>query len=906
MGNVNDNLRSVVGVDSVLLDADELRVYECDGLPQHKSLPAGVAILKTTEQVARVVSALAEAGRPFVARGAGTGLSGGALALDGAYVLALARLNRILATDPSNRTIRVETGVLNSDVSRSVRPLGLYYSPDPSSQSACTIGGNIAENAGGIHCLRHGVTTDHVAALTVVLSDGEIVELHDTSVRPGYDLAGVFVGSEGTFGIATEATLRLLPIPASVKTILAAFRTIREGSSAVSEIIASGILPAALEMMDTVAIHAVEASVYKAGLPLDAGAALIIEVEGVEAEVSAEAAILERICIAHGAVSVRGANDAADRDRIWKARKGAFGAMGRLSPDIMIQDAVVPRSRLPEVLEQIHVIASRYGLTVANVFHAGDGNLHPLIPFDSSDPGAVERVKDAGREMMQVCIRTGGAITGEHGVGVDKIDYLGLTYSAEDLETMLKVRAAFDPLGLCNPGKAIPVVRGCGEARAVATKAAPEPSEPPHIAIGRQAPILHYSRSRPAHSSFDPERGLTKFAGIVGPEHVRESATSLLVEPASREEVSECLRQAASNNWTVMPMGPGNWPDAGETATPANVLLSTTRLCCLVAHEPADLVATVEGGMRLDQLNAALGTQWVPLDPPFHATSTVGGIVATGIAGPLSSTFGRPRNLVLGLKAALADGTIVKAGGSVVKNVAGYDLSKLFTGSFGTLAVVLEVNLRLRAMPDADRTLLIFGTEPMSLVEEARRLRSAGVFPSAAGVISSGLIFEATAPSPYVMLLRFMGLDAAVAAQTSKVRALQPVESERDGPEHWQRLSSVGDEIICRVSTRPSELAAVATVIRESLKGATLHLDPFQGWIRCFASGEAENGIALSKIRALAHTAGGSMVIDRSPDALKDSLGAWGDLGSAGKLMTRIKSQLDPENRLSPGRFNLG
>ena len=411
MANVPHKLKDAVGQGHLLSDPDELRVYECDGLPQHKSLPGGVAILRSTDDVAEVVRVLSEAKMPYLARGSGTGLSGGALALGGTFIIELARLDRILSIDPVDRRARVEVGVLNAEVSRHASPFGLYYSPDPSSQNACTIGGNIAENAGGIHCLRNGVTVDHVAEITVVLSDGEIVELHDGSMRPGFDLAGVLVGSEGTFGIATRATLRLIQRLPRVATLLAAFKTIREGSVAVSDIIASGILPAALEMMDAVAIRAVEAGVYKAGLPLDAGAALIIELEDIDAAVSAEAAIVEAICRGNGAVSFVAAKDDDDRNRIWKARKGAFGAMGRLSPDVMIQDAVVPRSKLPEVLEGINQIASKYELTVANVFHAGDGNLHPLVPFDSSDPATVERVKDAGREMMQICIDAGGAIT---------------------------------------------------------------------------------------------------------------------------------------------------------------------------------------------------------------------------------------------------------------------------------------------------------------------------------------------------------------------------------------------------------------------------------------------------------------------------------------------------------------
>jgi glycolate oxidase subunit GlcD len=900
MSNLPHTLRAIVGESSLLLDPDELRVYECDGLPQHKSLPGGVAILRSTDEVARVVRALSEAKIPFLARGSGTGLSGGALALDGGFIIELGRLDRVLSIDPVDRLARVEVGVLNAEVSRRASPFGLYYSPDPSSQNACTIGGNIAENAGGIHCLRNGVTVDHVAEITVVLSDGEVVELHDGSMRPGFDLAGVFVGSEGTFGIATEATLRLIQRLPRVATLLAAFKTIRDGSVAVSEIIGAGILPAALEMMDAVAIRAVEAGVYKAGLPLDAGAALIIELEDLDVTVSAETAIVEAICRRNGAVSILSAKDDEDRNRIWKARKGAFGAMGRLSPDVMIQDAVVPRSRLPEVLGGIQRIASKYELTVANVFHAGDGNLHPLVPFDSSDPVAVQRVKDAGLEMMRVCIDAGGAITGEHGIGIDKIDYLGLTYSAEDLEAMLQVRAAFDPLGLCNPGKAIPVLRGCGEARAVAGRtsnrhgAASEPSV--------SSPTMPAARSQVRQSCFGLEDAHRQFSNIVGLENLRLSEESLIVEPGTYEEVSDCLRLVSAEGWSVMPLGALNWVDAGESANATNIFLSTARLSSLLRHEPADLVATAQSGMLLSDMNAELGTQWLPLDPPLYSRSTIGGIVATGLAGPLSTSFGRPRSRVLGIKAALADGTIIKAGGSVVKNVAGYDLGKLFTGSFGTLAVILEVSLRLSAVPDADRTLVVPGPNPMALVHAALELRNKGIHPTAAAVVSASLVGLTDLNCDHVLLLRFMGRDEGVAAQGVSVRDALSVEAELVGDDLWRKLADPENKLMWRMATWPSSIAELTSAVidRSELQ---LHIDPYQGWMRCLGTPASIDNRPLCELRDLATATGGSLVIDRAPSDFKAELGAWGELGSAATIMSRIKSRLDPDHLLSPGRF---
>src|SRR5881392_4063998 len=463
-----EELREIVGDENVLSEPEELLVYECDGLPQHKHPPRAVVFPNSTEETSEVLEVLSDEGVSFAPRGAGTGLSGGALAINRGVVIELARMRRLLRIDTENRLAVVQTGLVNAQLSRAVAPYGLSYAPDPSSQPSCTIGGNIAENAGGIHCLKYGTTTDHVIGARVVLSDGSVVDLD--LKQAGYDLLGAFVGSEGTFGIATEATVKLAPIPPAVRTLLADFLDVNDASRAVSAIIAAGMLPAALEMMDNAIIRAVEASVFTAGLPIDAQAVLLVELDGVEAGIDEDAERVASILKQHGARSVKSATDEKERKKLWAARKGAFGAVGRLMPDVMIQDAVVPRSRLPEVLAETYRISAKYNLMLANVFHAGDGNLHPLICFDLRRGTDIENVRQAGREIMETCVRAGGSITGEHGVGLDKSAYLPLIFSEDDMSAMLQVRAAFDPSGLCNPGKIIPTPRGCGEARAVATR----------------------------------------------------------------------------------------------------------------------------------------------------------------------------------------------------------------------------------------------------------------------------------------------------------------------------------------------------------------------------------------------------------------------------------------------------
>jgi glycolate oxidase subunit GlcD len=450
-------LADIVGSRGVLARPNELVVYRSDGLPCYSKQPRLGVFPRTRDELVAVVRLLAEHGVPFVPRGAGTGLSGGALA-DDVVLVGLNRLTRILSIDPVERLAVVEPGVVNVALTRAATPYGLHYAPDPSSQAACTIGGNVAENAGGPHCLKYGVTLNHVRAVTAVLPNGEIVRLGSAEGETdGYDLLGAFVGSEGCFGIALDVTVRLSPNPQSVRTLLADFTSVGAAARATSEIIASGIVPAALEMMDGATIRAVEASIYAAGYPVDAAAVLLVEVDGLAAGLETDVARVEAMCKGAGARTVRIARDEADRARLWQGRKKAFGAMGRISPHLVVQDAVIPRTRLPDVLASIHEIAERQRITVCNVFHAGDGNLHPNIGYDANDPDEQARVHAAMREIMAVCVAAGGTITGEHGIGLDKLDYMDLIFSPESLAAMCRLREVFDPDRRANPGKVVPV-----------------------------------------------------------------------------------------------------------------------------------------------------------------------------------------------------------------------------------------------------------------------------------------------------------------------------------------------------------------------------------------------------------------------------------------------------------------
>jgi glycolate oxidase len=459
-------IRDIVGADAIVARASELKVYECDGWTLEKSAPEIVLLPRTTAQVSAVMRALFRRGVAFVPRGAGTGLSGGSLPLNAPVMICTSRMNRIVSIDLANRRVEVESGVVNIQVSNAVKAAGFFYAPDPSSQPACTIGGNIAENSGGPHTLKYGVTTNHVLGLEVVLPDGEVVELGGAAEeRCGYDLVGAVVGAEGTTGIVTRATLRLMREPEHRRTMLAVFADVQDATRAVSAIIAAGMIPAAIEMMDRIMIQAVEEA-FHVGLPIDAGAVLIIELDGLEAGLDMRAAQASELARGAGAREVRLARDEAERAALWKARKRAFGAAGRLAPNYATQDGVVPRTRLPEILRVIATLSERYALRIGNVFHAGDGNIHPIILYDEREPDQVRRAIEVGREILKACVAMGGSLTGEHGIGVEKLGEMPLLFSPDDLRVMSELRRVFDPAERSNPGKVIPTPGGCVEVAA--------------------------------------------------------------------------------------------------------------------------------------------------------------------------------------------------------------------------------------------------------------------------------------------------------------------------------------------------------------------------------------------------------------------------------------------------------
>jgi len=456
---------AVLGKNGVVQRREELITYECDGLTSYRQRPAVVVLPKTTEQVAEVVKICDRHNIPFIARGSGTGLSGGALPIEDCVLVVTSMMRQILSIDLENQQVVVQPGVINNWVTQAVSGDGFYYAPDPSSQIICSVGGNVAENSGGVHCLKYGVTTNHVLGLKVVTPDGSIVDLGgQVPEMPGYDLTGVFVGSEGTLGIATEITLRILKSAESICVLLADFTSIEAAGAAVSDIISAGIIPAGMEMMDNLSINAVEDVVATGCYPRDATAILLVEIDGLAVEVAENKQLISNICLKNGARGITTASDPETRLKLWKGRKAAFAAAGHLSPDYYVQDGVIPRTQLPYVLQEIENLSQQYGYRIANVFHAGDGNLHPLILYDNSVPGALHQVEELGGEILKLCVKVGGSISGEHGIGADKKCFMPDMFTEADLETMQYVREAINPKGLANPGKIFPTPRTCGEA----------------------------------------------------------------------------------------------------------------------------------------------------------------------------------------------------------------------------------------------------------------------------------------------------------------------------------------------------------------------------------------------------------------------------------------------------------
>lgn len=700
-------LRSLVGADYVLERDLDLSLYSYDatlltGRPDVVVLPG------STEEVAGVVRLAREEGLPVTARGSGTSLSGGPVPTQGGIVVALTRMDRLLEVDLPNQRAVVQPGLINLDLINSLEPRGFLFAPDPSSQSVCTLGGNVGENSGGPHCLKYGVTANHITGVQMVLADGEVLQAGGKALDPsGYDLLGVIMGSEGTFGIVTEITCRIQPLPEAITTMLAVFDSLEDASRAVSGIIGAGLLPATLEMMDQPMMHAVQMA-FDAGYPEEAQAVLIIEIDGLRAGMDRQVQRIEEVCTAHGARNFEWATDPDARARLWRGRKGAFGAVANITPGRLCSDVAVPRTELPRVLSAVMDLGAKYNLRVGNVFHAGDGNLHPQVMFDPADPDEVTRAQAMDEEITRLAVQAGGVLTGEHGIGCCKRKYMSLMFPEASLRGFWGLKDAFDPKGLLNPAKVLP------ERDKLQT---PEPSLLPEGSFMAVAPRL------------------ARTEGGVSFPYDAEAAAKLLAL-ASREHTGVLLR--------------GNGSKLGETAdTP---VISTTAMNRVLDVNAENMTVSVEAGLSWSDLQAAVREhgQVVPLWPPHGGQATVGGVVATDGSGPHRLLHGTCRDLVLGMRFALPGGEVAQVGGRCVKNVSGYALDKLMIGSHGSLGCIVEVTFRTRPLPERVLTLCLApstGDGTAAVRKLGTRVVASHLIPSAFEALSAGLFRKAAETS---------------------------------------------------------------------------------------------------------------------------------------------------------------
>jgi D-lactate dehydrogenase (cytochrome) len=857
-------LSSLLGPGQVLSHPAELLVYEVDAALD-RGTPDVVVFPQSTADVQRVVRWAAGQGLPVVSRGAGTGLSGGAVAEHGGLILAFSRLNRLLELDIPGRSVLVEPGMVNQHLDEQVRRHGLYFPPDPASGRSATLGGNVAENAGGPHCFKYGVTTNYITGLEFVLSSGEILTTGGPAFDyPEYDFNALLAGSEGTLAAISRIRFRLLRQPPAIRTLMAAFESVEHAGRAVSAVIAAGLVPATMEMMDQKIARIVEDYAHP-GLPIHAGAVLIIDLDGYPSSLDPQENEITRILQQNGGTDLRIARTAAERDQIWFGRKSAAGAMARLAPAYLLLDGTVPRSLLAQALEMTNRICEKYELRVGYVFHAGDGNLHPFILTDPRDPELLHRTHQAGAEFMQAVLALGGSITGEHGVGIDKRPYMSLMYSPAELNVMRSIKQVFDPLDIFNPGKVFP---------------------PPDQTVDTSRGVPVQSTALPP-LRWAPESPEDAAAGLAA---LSRAGESLLI--------------------TGRPL---------EDAPPGRVL-STCALNSVSACAPEDLYVTAGAGMRLDDLHAflaPLGLQ-TTLRSPWPG-ATLGGLLAANVNAPLRMRYGGLRDQVLAMTLVLGDGRLVRLGRPVVKNVAGYDLPKVLVGSFGTLGLIAGATLKLTALPRQTTSLVypvsdIYAGLACAAACLSQAVVASGILLGAASAAPPSLQ-PALAGAPYFLIYTAEGLAEDVASEIEIVRdllakhGLSPA-AVMDSPladQTWAAFLNhpAGDGLLLRLGLPPASLGGFIPAHLEAFHRGSFLVDVPSGLIYAaaplsdFTSAQAW----LDSLRHPALQAGGYALVIDAPAVFSPHLDRWGYRPQTLELMRKLKSLWDPAQILNPGAF---
>jgi len=843
-------LERILSPNGVSAGAVASEVYSYDASTA-LGAPDAVVFPVDTAETAAVVVAAGRAGAACTPRGFGTNLTGGSVAPRGGIVVCTSRMNRILSIEPGRRCAIAQPGVTNLELQDAAAQHGFFFAPDPASQKVATLGGNVGENSGGPHCLKYGVTTNHVLGMEVVLPGGEVARFGGPALDPpGYDLRGLLMGSEGTLGIVTELALRILPKPESVVTLLAIYDSVADAAASVSGIIAEGIVPATLEMMDQLVINAVEDSA-PCGYPRDAAAVLIIEVEGPAAGLKSQAQRIQRVCSTHGCRDIREAQNDAERDQLWAGRRGAFGAIARVAPNYHVADCTVPRTALPEALDRVAEISKASGFQCGNVFHAGDGNLHPLLLFDARDEGQTHRVHEAAYEIMQACVHLGGTITGEHGVGLEKIDAMKMVFSDDDLHFQQTLCHAVDPDDLFNPGK---VLASVDEA---------EPSEAP-------CP--------------PPEAAL---------------------RPCDEAEACEMVRAAFANRTALLPLGSGRRARSFGNASERTLLpLHSAGLAGVIEYDAANQVATFGAGTALAAAQEVLSehNQWLPLRPRFPRGATLGGVVALRACGPERLAYGGPRDRLLGLRFVSGQGRAIHAGGKVVKNVAGYDMTRLLTGSAGTLGFLTQVTFRVATIPDARR--VVRGTGSLEQCATAADLLLCSKLEPA---------FVAAAPEStgWALSVGFEGQDVTVQAQADTctsvlvdagVAAGGPIDYPILEGVHGERFGIIFDSpFVVRVDLPLGAAAGFASGAADLLRGTNVLVDFGCGRVTAGVDGLSDGDWA--QVCALAGELGGHAILEQTLDEFKAQHDVFGPARPEWELMHKLKAALDPRDIFAPGRM---
>jgi D-lactate dehydrogenase (cytochrome) len=899
------SLQTLLPRGQVFTDRASLISYEVDA-GMDRGVPEGVVFPRSAEEVARIVRWAAEHAIPLIARGAGTGLSGGAVAERGGIIVEFSHMQRILDIDVHGRSAVVEPAVINLALDEQVKTKGLYFPPDPASQRASTIGGNVAENSGGPHCFKYGVTSNYVIGLDVVLADGRRVRVGGHALDyPEYDLCGLLTGSEGMLALITAITVRLVRNPPAVKTLLAVFDSVEQAGKGVSAIIAAGLVPATMEMMDQKIIQIVEPFAH-AGLPTEAQAILIIDVDGYPTSLDRQVEDVTQLLQTHGARDLRISSSAEERNQIWFARKSAAGAIARLAPAYYTVDITVPRSRLTEALFEVNQVCDRYGLRVGYVFHAGDGNLHPLILIpDPEDRDLLERVHSAGREVVEIAVSKGGSLSGEHGVGIEKRQYMSLMFNDAELAAMWDVKEIFDPGNVLNPGKVFPLpaesALSLSPAEDTRRDACVAQSVPPNEVAQSIAPDEgDASVPTPLNTSPAPTE--------------REQAVGHILSPATAEDAARVLLSATRARRQVYIRGcPETLEEQRDT-----FVLSTAQLRGVKTYAADDLYITVGAGTMLNEIQTFLAPdqKQVPLATPWPE-ATVGGLIAANVNAPLRMRYGAVRDLVLCATVALADGRVIRAGRPVIKNVAGFDLVKAFVGSHGTLGLITDVTLKLVVQPRTQRTLLIpvedyrYGLLwaemllPMALVASAIILCKDCVIPQGAR----------TSASTFMLVYSAEGVTEDVEAELDQVRQVlrteggpEPLEIEGlSGTDLWAAsLAGSRGALLVRAGVAARDVAAYVNDQAAVLNEGAFLADMSSGLVYAVSShieAAVEASAWLEKLRRPAVALDGYAVVMDMPAHWQGKIDRWGYRPQAIDLMRRLKGRWDPEGILNYGEF---